>query len=90
MLLFGLLVSTCIHKGLSDTRKRAMRAHGGVANVHMKGSGTLPSPVDASYVKKAPVTAAAEINTVKTHGQPGFSEVLGPERPGDIEMHLTH
>ena len=67
-----------------------MRAQGSVANVHIKGSRALPSPAEGSYVKKAPVTAAADVNNVKTYGRPEFAEVLGPEGPRDIEVHLTH
>ena len=90
LLFFGLLILTCAHKGHADARKKAMRAHGGVTNVHMKGSGSLLSPTGTSDVKKAPVAAAVEMNGVKTHSQPGFAEVLAPERPGDIHMDLTH
>ena len=90
LLLLGLLVCTCVHKGQSDARKTAMRAQGGVANVHMKSSRALPSPADASYVKKAPMTTAADVNDVKTYGRPGFAEVLGPEGVRDIEVRLTH
>jgi hypothetical protein len=90
LLLFGLLILTCANKAHSDARKKAMRAHGAVTNVHMKSSASLPSPTGTSDVKKAPVAAAVEMNGVKTHSRPGFAEVPAPERYGDIHMDLTH
>ncbi len=89
MLFLGFVLLICVHKGQSDARKTAMRAQGGVANVHMKGSRALPSPTGGSYVKKALMTTAADVNDVKTHGQPEFAEVLGHEGPRDIEVHST-
>jgi hypothetical protein len=68
----------------------AMRAQGGVANVHIKDSRALPSPADGSYVKKAPMETAVGMNDVKSHCRPEFPEVLGPERPGDIDKHFIH
>ena len=89
-LFFGVIFLLCFNKAQSGAGKTTMRAQGGVANVHMKGSSALQSPTDSSYVKKAPITTAADVNHVKAHDQPEFPEALGHEGPRDIQVQSNH